>query len=56
MYYVSFYETLKGKGVYEKSLRLHRNIPFEFDFQNHELFPRKTKNNGSFSARFFIPI
>lgn len=56
MYYVNFYETLKGKGVYEKSLRLYRNIPFEFDFQNHELFPRKTKNNGSFSTRFFIPI
>ena len=55
MYYVSFNETLKGKGVSENSLRLHRNIPFEFYFQNHELFPRKTKNNGSFSARFFYP-
>ena len=55
MYYVSFYETLKGKGVSEKSLRLHRNIPFEFDFQNHELFPRKNEKQWIFQRSIFYP-
>ena len=51
MYYVSFYETLKGKGVYEKSLRLHRNIPFSESWA----VSKKNEKQWIFQRSIFYP-